>query len=323
MRIGRLAGAGVMGFIVASACATDNNGPELATTAQELTAAPQCVPIDSPAPPAADALVFSVEGKITAYDVAANSITANGMTFTLGPNVKISNVAPGVAGTLTLAQMTDPALEATRSIIGATVIADGTSTNALTAGKNCVSFTAATAYIEMAENTLLGVLHDITPANQTFHVNGTAVHMNADSRFPSSLLDLGGRAIPLAGLVGFEGTAVSLTGFMESGVFIATLAETSAVLRTGTGDAVAITKAQMRVGKEFRIDGQVAANAAGRLATTVSVFSNGACTGSALGSAAVAADATFSFRLKSTTLNVTNVCVKTSLGASASTVTTP
>jgi hypothetical protein len=318
----RLARAGVAALLVASGCSsTGEEFTDPVTASQDLTAA--CVPFVSPAPPAADALLFSVEGKITAYDLASNTITANGMVFALGPNVKISTVAPGAAGTLTLAQMTDPALEAKRSIIGATVIAEGLTSNLASAGQNCVSFAADSVYIEMSENVLLGVLHGVDPSSQSFHVNGTLVRMNADARFPSQLLDLGNRPIGVAGLVGFEGTAVSLTGFMEAGVFIATLAETSAVLRTGTGDAVAITKAQMRRGQEFRIDGQVSPNAAGTLARTVAVFSNSTCTGSSLGTATVAADTTFSLRIKSTTLNVTNVCVKTSLGATASSVTTP
>jgi hypothetical protein len=290
-----------------------------------MVAAPahaQCVPINSAAPPTGDAALFAIEGKITGYNVAARTITANGVTFTVPTTLGINTNDPALPPNNTFATMTAAAAEATRTIVGGTVIASGDITNTVTAAGNCISFTATSVFVEMAENVLLGVLHDINTAAQTFKVNGQVVKMNTDGRFPSALLDLNGKPTTVAALVGFEGTAVSVEGWVENGVFQAILAETSAVTRTGTTDAVAITKAQLRAGPELRVDGQVIANSNGVLATLVEVFvgpeTNGKCNGTRLGQATVAADTTFSFRLRRTSFpSLSSVCVKTSLGGVA------
>jgi hypothetical protein len=286
----------------------------------------QCVPINSPVAPAGDAALFSVEGKITAFNRAARTITANGMTFILPTGLGVATNGLGLPANLTFEAFTDPALEATRSIIGATVIADGT--NSVTGAGNCVSFSATSVFVEMAENVLLGVLHDVDTVHQTFHVNGALVRMNPDPRFPSALLDLGGKPISIAGLVGFEGTPVSAEGYFDTttGILNATLAETSAVPKTPGTDAVAISRALLRAGGELRVDGQVVANSTGQLATRVDVFSGTVsgtkCSGALLGSATPAADTTFAFRIKRGA-TATSVCVKSPLGGIADRATTP
>lgn len=283
------------------------------------TASAQCVPINSVTPPAGDAALFAIEGKITAFDRTARTVTANGVTIALPAGLLVSTANLDGPPNLTFEQLTDPAQQATRSIIGATVIAEGNITNSVTAGVNCISFVATAAFFEMAENVLLGVLHNIDTQAGTFKVNGQTVRMNTDPRFPSALLDLGGKPIALASLIGFEGTAVSVEGWMENGVFNAVLAETEAITRAPGVDAVAISRAQRRA-NELRVDGSVAPNAAGALATSVTVFAGEAnatftaCQSTTpLGTAAVAVDRTFSFRLRRD-VNTASVCVKSTLG---------
>lgn len=57
--------------------------------------------------------------------------------------------------------------------------------------------TATNVYIELAENVLIGLLSDVNSRAGSFRVNGSLVRMNADPRFPSDLLDMGGGRISI------------------------------------------------------------------------------------------------------------------------------
>lgn len=289
-------------------------------------AAAQCVPIGTPPTPGGAATEFGVEGKITAYDTAARTITANGMTFTLPAGLLVATAGLNLPGNISFESLTATGAEATRSIIGGTTIATGNVTNSVTATGNCLSFTAASVFVEMAENVLIGVLHEINVAAATFRVNGALVRMNSDPRFPSTLLDIGGDPIALSALAGFEGTAISVEGYYDAAAqtLFATLAETEVVTLTAGADGVAITRAQLKAaGDDLRVDGQATANAAGQRATSVSVFAGNlsaagtACTGRLLGAAPVtAADGTFTLKVRRSPL-VPTVCVQSPLGGVA------
>ena len=289
-------------------------------------AAAQCVPIGVPPAPGGAATTFAVEGKITAYDRLARTLTANGMTFTLPQALLVATNGLNLPGNITLDALTDPALEASRSIIGGTTIASGNITTTATPAGNCLAFTATSVFVELAENVLIGVMHDIDVAAGSFRINGALVRMNADPRFPSQLTDIGGNPIPFGALAGYEGSAVAAEGYYDvaTNTLMATLAETEVVPLTPGADGVAISRAQMRAAAtELRVEGQAVANSAGQLATTVSVFSGDlnaagtACAGALLATVNVTAvDGTFSFRQRRTAL-VRNVCVQSPLGGVA------
>lgn len=142
--------------------------------------------------PPAVAAVFDVEGKITAFNRTSRTLTANGLTFTV-PSVLLAETRDlDLTGNITFDTLTDPTLEAQRSIIGGTVIATGTVSFTAVGTGFCTSFTAAQVFVELAENGLVGLLSNIDPVNGSFRVNGALVRMNTDPRFPSDLLDIGG-----------------------------------------------------------------------------------------------------------------------------------
>src|SRR5688572_14283454 len=161
-----------------------------AVTANAQSEVP-CSPVSSP--PGADAAVFEVEGKITAYDRAARTVTANGMTFAIPATLLVKTAdldAP--VGNITFEALTDPAAESSRSIIGGSTRSSGVIASSTTVNGNCVSFVADSVFIEIAENVLVGSLSNVNVADNSFRVNGVLVRMNPDARWPANLTDAGG-----------------------------------------------------------------------------------------------------------------------------------
>lgn len=282
-----------------------------------------CTPVDI-TPPAA-AAVFDVEGKITAFDRTSRTLTANGLTFTVPSVLLVETRDLDLTGNITFDTLTDPALEAQRSIIGGTTIATGTVSFTAVGTGFCVSFTATQVFVELAENGLVGLLSDIDPVNGSFRVNGVLVRMNTDPRFPGDLLDIGGNPITVAELVGFEGTEVSAGGYFDAaqGVLIGTAVETEALQSQPGTDSVAITRAEGRVGNaELRLEGvNTRSPQTGQFATSVSLHSGGldaagtGCAGAQLGTTAVSAvDGTWELRIRPIAQIPAQVCAKSPLG---------
>jgi hypothetical protein len=285
-----------------------------------------CTPVNIP--PTAASPVFDVEGKITAFDRANRTITANGLTFTVPSVLLVETRDLELTGNITFDTLTDPALEAQRSIIGGTVIATGTASFTAVGTGFCISSTASQVFVELAENGLVGVLSDVAPANGSFRVNGVLVRMNTDPRFPSDLLDIGGNPIAIADLVGFEGTEVTAGGYFDAaqGVLLGTSVETEALQSQPGTDSVAITRAEGRVGNaELRLEGvNTRSPQTGQFATSVTLHRGGldaagtGCAGTQLGTAPVSAvDGTWQLRIRNITQIPTQVCAKSPLGGVA------
>jgi hypothetical protein len=121
---------------------------------------------------------------------------------------------------------------------------------------------------------------------------------------------------------------VSAQGYFDAtlGVLFGVLVETEVLLGPPGADAIGITRAESRADQnELRVEGQVAPNAAGLLATTVTVFTDGvnaegtACLGTALGTVAVeAGDGSFEFRRRGGIPSLpTVVCAQSPLGSAS------
>lgn len=288
----------------------------------------QCVPVNisPPADPAES--VFEVEGKITAFDRANRTITANGMTFTLPAGLLVETRNADLAGNITFDLLTDPTLEAQRSIIGGTAIATGTIVFTPSGTGFCITFDAAGIYVELAENVVAGLLSDVDGVAGTFRVNGVLVSMNADPRFPSDLLDIGGNPIAVEDLAAFEGTVVSVEGYFDvaQNVLVGTVVETEALQPQPGTDSVALTRVEGRVdNSELRVEGVNSPSPqSGQYAASVNVHSGGldaagtACAGALLGTAPVSAvDGTWDLRLRPIALIPAQVCAKSVLGGIA------
>jgi hypothetical protein len=284
-----------------------------------------CVPVSYPAP--ATPPTVEVEGKISAYDRAARTITANGMTIVLPPALKIAtDDVKEPTPTLTFEALVAPALEQARSIVGGTLIAQATAVRKQDPALGpCLTFEATSVFVELAENVVFGPITAVDPAGAFFRVNGVRIEMNADPRFPSQLVDVGGRPIAIRALSGLEGSLVTVEGYFDAGaqVLRAVAAEAEVVLPTAPStDGVAIEKAEAG-SNELRVKGTVGPTAQGAVAGSVTVFAGGAnpggtgCAGAALGSAAVdAATRSFNFRLRRA-VSASSVCASSPLGGFA------
>jgi hypothetical protein len=302
-------------------------------TAVSAMAQAPCVPVDI-APPTDPALqVFEVEGKIQSFNTTARTITANGMTIFIPTTVLVETRNLDLTGNITLANLTDPTLEAQRSIIGGTVIASGDIVFSQATGGNCVSMNATRVFVEFAENVIVGLLSNVDTAAGTFRVNGSLVRMNADPRFPKDILDVGANQLTITDLASHEGEDISVGGYYDAAqnVLNGTLVETEFVKALPGQDGVAITRTEGRTGnRELRVEGLNARNPQGQFAASVTVFSGGLdaagtqCVGTQLGTAAVSSvDGTWAFRQRNIT-PPTQVCVKSPFGgidASAVTLT--
>ena len=283
-----------------------------------------CVPVNI-APPSDPALqIFEVEGKIQSFNTTARTITANGMTIFVPTTVLVETRNLDLTGNITFATLTDPTLEAQRSIIGGTVIASGDVVFSQGTSGNCVSMNATQVFVELAENGIVGLLSNVDSAAGTFRVNGSLIRMNTDPRFPKDILDVGANQLTIADLASHEGESISIGGYFDvaQNVLFGTLVETEFVKPLPGTDGVAITRTEGRTGnRELRVEGQNARNPQGQFAASVTVFSGGLdaagtqCVGTQLGTAAVSAvDGTWSFRQKPIATIPTQVCVKSPFG---------
>ena len=292
-------------------------------TAATARAQAPCTPVNISAPTDPALLVFEVEGKIQSYNNTNRTITANGMTIFIPTTVLVETRNADLTGNITLAGLTDPTLEAQRSIIGGTVIASGDIVFSQDASGNCVTMNATRVYVELAENVVVGLISNVDTAAGTFRVNGVQVRMNADPRFPKDILDVGGNQLTLADIASHAGEDISVGGYFDAAqnVLFGTLVETEFVKALPGQDGVAITKTEGRTGnRELRVEGQNARNPQGQFASSVTVFSGGTdaagtqCVGTQLGTAAVSSiDGVWSFRQKNIT-PPTQVCVKSPFG---------
>lgn len=289
--------------------------------------AQSCVPVDMSPPADPAESVFEVEGKISSFDRSNRTITANGMSVVLPAGLLVETRDADLGGNISFDQLTDPLLEAQQSIIGGTLIATGDIEFTVDGAGFCVSFEAATVYVEMAENVIVGLLSDIDDVGGTFAVNGVVVSMNTDARFPSDLLDIGGNAITIADMAGFEGTAISVGGYFDpvQGALIGTIVETEVLSAQPGADSVAITRAEGRDGDELRVEGVNSIfPQTGQFATSVDIYTGGldaagtACVGTLLGTAQVdQADGSWDLRLRDIASIPANVCAESPLGGVA------
>lgn len=293
------------------------------TSVTAMAQAP-CAPVDITPPTDPALLIFEVEGKIQSYNTTTRTITANGMTIFIPTTVLVETRNADLTGNITFANLTDPTLEAQRSIVGGTVIASGDIVFSQGASGNCVSMNATKVFVELAENVVVGLLSNVDPAAGSFRVNGALVRMNTDSRFPKDILDVGGNQLTITELASHEGESISAGGYFDAAqnVLFGTLVETEFVKALPGQDGVAITDAQGRTGnRELRVDGQNARNPQGQFASTVTIFSGGLdatgaqCVGTQLGTAAVSAiDGSWSYRQRNITTIPNQVCVKSPFG---------
>lgn len=275
-----------------------------AAHAQDACPAGQ-VPAPFPAPTDPGLAIFEVEGRIASFDRTARTITANGMTFRVPDGFLIATIDLDAPGNITFEALTDPALEATRSIVGGTVIADGNIVFTDVGGTLCADFVPANVFVELAEHGLVGPLFAVDDVAGTFSVNGAPIRMNEDPRFPSDIVDVGGNPLELSDLVGNAGALISVGGYYDplAGVLFATLVEAE-VLATEPGrDTLVIERTEGRPNR-LRVRGLVSVNpATGAFVTAVSVHpgrmnaAGTACADPPFGTAAVAAaDGSWDFR---------------------------
>jgi hypothetical protein len=285
-----------------------------------------CSPVSSP--PGADAAVFEVEGKITAYDRTNRTVTVNGMTFAIPATLLVKTAdLDATVGNISFEALTDPTAEASRSIIGGSTRSSGIVASSTTTTGNCVSFVADSVYIEIAENVLVGPLSDVNVAGGSFRVNGVLVRMNPDARWPAELTDIGANPITLDKLAGFEGTLVTAEGYFDATVntLFAVAVETEVVQQQAGKDGVAITRTEGRTGnRELRVEGINTRNSQGVMATSVDVHAGvmnatgTGCAGPRLGAATVLqTDGTWSFRQRNIATIPTSVCAVSPLGGVA------
>jgi hypothetical protein len=273
--------------------------------------------------PSADATVWDVEGKITGFDTTARTITANGMTFRVPDTMKIkTNDLDHPVGNIEFTgpgSLTDPALEANRSIVGGTVIASGTVVTTPVVGGFCITYEPTTIYVELAENGVIGPLLSVDAAAGTFNVNGATVKMNDDPRFPSKLVDLAGQPVSFAQLESNIGVLVDVGGYFDTttNTMRGTIVEADILTPQATTDTVTIDQAQYS-NQERRTRGLVSRKPDGQYAASVSLFTGpktatNTCGGTKLATTAIdPADGGYDFRVRSVA-NPRTVCVS-SLG---------
>lgn len=293
------------------------------TSVTAMAQAP-CTPVNIAPPTDPALLIFEIEGKIQSFNTTNRTITANGTTIFIPSTVLVETRNADLTGNITFANLTDPTLEAQRSIIGGTVIASGDLVFGQGTSGNCVSMNATKIYVELAENVVVGLLSNVDTAAGSFRVNGSLVRMNSDTRFPKDILDVGANQLTIADLASHEGETISVGGYYDAAqsVLFGTLVETDFVKALPGQDGVAILRTEGRTGsRELRVDGQNARNPQGQFAASVTVFAGGLdangtqCVGTQLGTAAVSAvDGSWAFRQKPIATIPTQVCVKSPFG---------
>jgi hypothetical protein len=250
---------------------------------------------------------WDVEGKISAYSLENRTVTVNGLTLVIPPTLKVKTLdldqpegnlefADGVlfdAATGAGLDLTDPGLDAIRTIIGGTMIAGGTLEFTTAATGTCMTLTANSVFIQPADSGIIGPLMGADGAAGTLLVNGSTIKMSMDPRFPSDLLDLEGAAITPADLVGYQGALVNVSGYYDaqSGILMGTLVQAEVLKPSPDRDNVAIEAASFAQGR-LHVIGALSMKPDGTFASSVDVYvgtinaAGTGCSGTKLGTAA-------------------------------------
>lgn len=251
-------------------------------------------------------LEFAVEGPISAINPAAGTITAQGMTVVVPPELVFEGTN-NISGANLSALLDANAPGRVRSIFASTTETPGYSGATLKAEgvieqtANGRVFRLTTAVIELAENVLVGELDSVDTATNSFVVNGVTCRMNPDQRFPSAILDAGAEPITLQDLTTQVGTVIGVVGYFHNGVQYGVSVETEFVPTNPGTDTVRITRAQGRVRNgnrsELNVNGVVTPFEAGTT-ITITDANNGTVLGTAtvVGSADIAGQGEFRFR---------------------------
>jgi len=270
------------------------------------------LPVKFPANTDAGLNVWDVEGKITAANVEARTITVNGMTFTVPANLLLKTQS--LEQTTGNTTFEEAFAGAQPTLVGGTVIANGTTDivpaiddveGTPVAGSYCMTLTATSVFSEVAENLIIGPLMSVDADAGSFVVNGTKVTMNTDPRFSSDLMDTGGDPLAVGDLVGHEGALIDVAGYYDSatGQMRGTVVEADVVKAAAGKDTVQVQRAQHASG-QLRVNGVAGRfGGTGRMATTLQVWNGkvnadgSGCTGTQLGTVAVSAtDGSFDYR---------------------------
>lgn len=201
-----LALLGAASGIVAGGIYLNHNQAQAVAAAAVISLPPQTTP---------DALLLVIEGPLTALDPDARTLEVNGNHVVMPPGMLVDTNRDGV-GDITLQQLADPSL---RSPIGGTVIVDASA--AVAPGTNYAVFTATGVYFEFGERVVVGPLISLDTATGLFQVAGHQCRMSTDSRLNPRVLDAGGNPMALSALAGYEGSSVSVTGYLDAGQFYA------------------------------------------------------------------------------------------------------
>lgn len=203
--------------------------------------------------PKSDPGDWEVEGRITAVDAGARTLTINGLPVVIPKDALVSTghslgvafeclVNPqgrvgGGDGPPCFPAATVP--EKPRSIVGAGLFASGeiTVTPGGAGGGYCATYTAASAHFWRADGLLQGVLTGVDPKVGSLTVNGQRVVMSADPRLPSRAFDAEHRPIVVGDLAGAVGAPITVRGYFlaeeAGGTFVATETELGAVAEEG------------------------------------------------------------------------------------------
>lgn len=199
----------------------------------------------------AGANFLEIEGPVSLIDTVDSEITVFGTCVDLPAGMLIDTSGDGV-GDITLDELVNTG---NSSAIGGTAII--TATVSADISGNMV-ITADTVYYDKGEHVVVGPLISVDALAGTFNVAGTTFTMNTDTRFPSVLVDLGGNAITVDDMVGWEGTLVAGEGYEEGGVLQGRVVETEVVTTVPGVDTVIIERAQYRASStELRTNGIV------------------------------------------------------------------
>lgn len=204
----------------------------LATSAFATGASAQTCPRGAEFRPTADpaANIFEMEGPIVSYDIPSRTIIGVGVKATFPAGV-LFDTGPKF---VTFEELTDPALNQGRSIIGGTIAAGGLATDP--DGDGCANLTAQDAHFTFREDVMGGplplesiVVGDGTLVGGGMYVNGTYSVLDVDPRSPGTLVDASNNPdITWADLAGFEGRPMSVEGYYEDGKMKAWLIEADA-----------------------------------------------------------------------------------------------
>ena len=257
--------------------------------------------------------VIMVEGEIEAFDAVNRTVTIDGTVVQIPATLLIDVTGDGV-GDITFSDMVNPAYS---SPIGADMILDGVASSV----NGLARFTATTAYFAFGEQVIVGPLINVDAALGTFQVAGTTCKMSPDPRMRPKLLDLGSNQMSLSAMAGWEGSAVSVGGYLGADGILYGTEVLTAVIVPSVHDSIAIEKALWTASKrQIDMVGTVTAHPTTKqIASTVQLDLS--CDGLGIVSATVIPDpalglGTWKYRSNTNAVPVNpgTVCGSTSLG---------